>query len=126
MIDIVYFSQTGNTSLFVKRLELPAKRLESTVFSMDNPYVLITPTYGGRCEGYLCSILKEFLLHNKNLVLLRGVIGSGDRSFGKTFCLTSKLISQRYHIPLLYTYELCGTDTDVKTVKGLVSKWKVK
>lgn len=125
MIDLFYLSQTGNTQSFVERLDLPAQRIQSEILSVQKPYILITPTYGGRCEGYLCPMLKNFLFHNKNLFFLRGVIGSGDRSFGKTFCYTARLISQRYHVPLLYTYELRGTDQDVNTVKGLISSWKV-
>ena len=125
MIDFCYYSYTGNTKSFIQRLDIQAFDLQSETPTIQKPFILFTPTYGGRCEGYIPVMLKNFLSENKNLYFLRGIIGSGNRSFGKTYCLTARILSERYHIPLLYTYELCGTPKDIDTVKGIISKWTV-
>ena len=52
MTSLVYFSSASeNTHRFVQRLGLPATRIplhdRDGTFEVDEPYVLILPTYGG-------------------------------------------------------------------------------
>lgn len=53
---LVYFSSiSGNTARFIEKLGLPARRipLHSTdePLVIDEPFVLVTPTYGGGGRG---------------------------------------------------------------------------
>ncbi|MDP9165426.1 MAG: class Ib ribonucleoside-diphosphate reductase assembly flavoprotein NrdI, partial [Actinomycetota bacterium] len=49
MSDLVYFSSVSeNTHRFVEKLELPAIRIPLRErIEVDEPYVLVLPTYGG-------------------------------------------------------------------------------
>jgi protein involved in ribonucleotide reduction len=124
MIDIFYFSRSGNTKKFVSHITNKAFNILDSVFSIQKGYILFTPTYSGRGEGFIPSEVSQFLKVNNNSFFLRGVIGSGNRTFLNTFNRAASLISQRYKVPLLYSYELAGNEKDVYEVKGLLQQWK--
>ena len=49
---LVYFSSvSGNTARFIEKLGMPARRIplhsSEPVLHVEEPYVLVTPTYGG-------------------------------------------------------------------------------
>ena len=126
---IVYFSsRSENTHRFVGRLGLPSKRIpfgRDDEFGVDQPYVLIVPTYAG--EGGVGAVPKpviHFLNTEKNRQHLRGVIAAGNSNFGETYGLAGKIISKKCGVPFLYRFELLGTDEDVAKVKqGLEQLW---
>lgn len=124
MIDIFYFSHSGNTKKFVNKLNHISYDILHFLKPVNKEYLLFTPTYSGRGESFIPHPVREFLKIGKNALLLRGIVGSGDSSFIHTFCQGSKALAHRYGVPLLYTYELCGTDKDVGNVKGLLKQWK--
>jgi protein involved in ribonucleotide reduction len=92
------------------------------------PFVILLPTYGGGSEGKsVPQQVKKFLDVPGNAALLRGVIGSGNTNFGKDYCRAAKIISARFAIPLLYTFEIFGTPDDHEAVhEGLESFWKTQ
>lgn len=123
---IVYFSSVSeNTRRFVDRLELPARRIPlrrtDAPLEVDEPYVLITPTYGG---GDLHKAVPKqvirFLNNPANRALIRGVITSGNRNFGAAYCFAGTTIAAKCHVPQLYRFELLGTARDVAAVRTLV------
>lgn len=119
-MKIVYLSIVGNTRRFVEKTELPALELsDSTVYStIDQPFVLIAPTY----EIEATDIINDFLEHEDNLNYCRGVIGAGNRNFNDLFCFTAEDLAMDYEIPLLYRFEYQGSDQDVKKVKEIVAE----
>lgn len=131
--DLVYFSSVSeNTHRFVKRLDRPAvriplrPRIEGQI-QVCKPYVLIVPTYGGGEEsGAIPRQVADFLNIPANRSLIRGVITSGNRNFGKYFCLAGPIISEKCHVPELYRFELLGTAHDVEQVnQGLNRFWQM-
>ena len=123
-IDIVYFSNySGNTKRFVERLgeneaiRIPIDRRGGSI-TVDQPYVLLVPTYGGgEGRAAIPRQVRAFLNVRENRALLRGVVGFGNTNFGEHFCKAADLISAKTGVPVIAKIEIFGTDDDVKTVK---------
>lgn len=131
MANIVYFSSvSGNTDRFVKNLDKPARRIPLRPadghLTVDEPYVLITPTYGhGTPKGAVPKQVIKFLNDPHNRGLIRGVIAAGNTNFGPGYCLAGKVISSKTKVPHLYNFELFGTPHDVMRVReGLDEFWQ--
>ena len=100
---------------------------------VDEPYVLILPTYGGgrangpdpEAGGYVPKQVIAFLNNEHNRSLIRGVIAAGNTNFGAEFCYAGNVISRKCDVPYLYRFELMGTSEDVEAVRaGLADFWK--
>ncbi len=131
MADLVYFSsQSGNTQRFVERLDFDALRLpleaSAEVPVMTKPFVLVCPSYAdGQGRGAVPKSVIHFLNQPQNRQWLRGVIGSGNRNFGVWFARAGDIIAEKCQVPVLYRFELAGTDSDVVRVKqGLTRFWE--
>ncbi|EKU95362.1 class Ib ribonucleoside-diphosphate reductase assembly flavoprotein NrdI [Actinobaculum massiliense] len=131
---IVYFSSsTNNTHRFVQKLGMRAVRIpihtrEEGFLHVDEPYVLITPTYGGGNQhGAVPRPVIKFLNDEKNRSFIRGVIAGGNTNFGKYYCWAGDIISAKCKVPFMYKFELLGTPTDVDVVKkGLEEFWQTQ
>ena len=130
MGGLVYFSSaSGNTARFMARLGLPALRIPIAAAdempAPAGPYVLISPTFAdGEGRGAVPKQVIRFLNDPDRRALLRGVIGTGNRNFGATFALSGKVISDKCNVPVLYRFELSGTDLDISRVQaGLEKFW---
>lgn len=128
---IVYFSSTsGNTERFVKMLGLRARRIplsmKEEMAPLDEPYVLICPTYAN--DDGSNAVPKQvirFLNNPVNREYIKGVIGAGNRNFGEYFAHSGNVIARKCNVPCLYKFELSGTPRDVKTVrKGMEKLWQ--
>lgn len=118
MVQLVYFSgDSGNTHRFVQSLGIEAMRIgdaeHRTPSRITEPFVLMTPTYGGGADyAAVPRPVRQFLARADNRARLRGVIGAGHRNFGFAFCLASRLIADQYGVPELYRVDGNGTDQD--------------
>lgn len=125
---IVYFSSTTrNTERFVAKLSLPAERIPlrrgDEPLRVDEPYVLICPTYGGGASitgDFSRPVPKQVIgflndEHNRNLI--RGVIAGGNLNFGADFCKAGDVIAAKCDVPYLYRFELMGNEEDVARVR---------
>ncbi|GGC82241.1 class Ib ribonucleoside-diphosphate reductase assembly flavoprotein NrdI [Vreelandella lutescens] len=128
---LVYFStKSGNTHRFIEKLGMRAQRLplnrEEPTPRVEQPYILVTPTYGGgSAHGAVPGQVIRFLNDTHNRHLLRGVIAAGNTNFGEAYGLAGRIIAQKCQVPLLYRFELFGTDEDVAKVrKGVEEFWK--
>lgn len=124
-IDIVYFSNySGNTKKFVERLDennhairIPLDRGADTI-TVDQPYVLMVPTYGGGSgRAAIPRQVRTFLNVKQNRNLLRGVVGFGNTNFGEHFCKAADMISAKTGVPVIARVEVFGTNEDVIKVK---------
>lgn len=128
--DLVYFtSVSGNTGRFVEKLGRPAKRIplyaKDEPLVVDEPYVLIVPTYGGGPDTKAVpkQVIK-FLNDEHNRTLCRGVIAAGNTNFGEAYGLAGHIIAKKLQVPYLYRFELFGTPDDVTAVReGLEKFW---
>lgn len=131
---LVYFSSVSeNTHRFVQKLHVPAVRIPLRGrIEVDQPYVLVLPTYGGGRQtpfvnegGYVPKQVIAFLNNEHNRGLLRGVIAAGNTNFGAEFGYAGDVVARKCGVPYLYRFELMGTDEDVQAVRsGLADFWK--
>lgn len=124
MPGLVFFSSgSGNTARFVARLGLPGLRIPirpaQPMAPVEAPFVLICPTYAdGQGRGAVPKPVIRFLNDARNRAGLRGVIGAGNRNFGATFALAARIIADKCNVPVLWRFELAGTDVDVAKVRA--------
>lgn len=123
-IDAVYFSNySGNTKRFVEKLygndatRIPIDSTAGGGVTVDEPYVLFVPTYGGGSERTaIPRQVRYFLNIKENRKLLRGVVGMGNTNFGEHYCKAADLISAKTGVPVVAKVEIFGTEDDVNTV----------
>lgn len=122
---LVYFSSVSeNTHRFVQKLQLPAQRIprnhdEAAAYLVDEPYILVVPSYGGGgAQGAVPKPVIQFLNQEHNRRLIRGVIAAGNTNFGAAYCLAGTIIAQKCQVPLMYKFELLGTPDDVEKVQA--------
>ena len=130
---LVYFSSvSGNTKRFIEKLDARAVRIPlhqtDPALVVDEPYVLVTPTYGGgqgrgEVKGAVPKQVIRFLNDEHNRSLIRGVISAGNTNFGDSFCLAGEIVSRKCHVPHLYRLEVFGTPDDVDRVSDGLERW---
>ncbi|RNE49707.1 class Ib ribonucleoside-diphosphate reductase assembly flavoprotein NrdI [Corynebacterium alimapuense] len=133
---VVYFSSaTENTRRFVESLGLrnvriPLRRKDPPL-TVDEPYVLISPTYGGgasisgqHSKPVPVQVIK-FLNDEHNRSLIRAVVAGGNANFGSDFGTAGDVISAKCKVPYVYRFELMGTPEDVRILReGLLTNAK--
>lgn len=130
MAGLVFFSSaSGNTARFVARLGLPALRIPirpgDAMPAPKAPFVLICPTYAdGQGRGAVPKQVIRFLNDPVRRGLLRGVIGAGNRNFGATYALSARVIAEKCSVPVLWRFELAGTDTDIQKVRSGLQQFR--
>ena len=129
---IVYFSNvSGYTHRFVEKLEVPASRIpinsvEAGTFTITEPSVLLLPTYGANGRDYVPRQVIRFLNQENNRNLITGVIGTGNINFLEDYCKAADVVSAKLGVPVLYRFELSGTQDDIDNVhKELESHWAI-
>lgn len=127
MGTLVYFSsRSENTHRFVGKLGMRSIRIPTgEAITVDEPYVLVVPTYcGDGGKGAVPKPVIGFLNDPGNRTLIRGVVAAGNSNFGETYGLAGDVISKKCGVPYLYRFELLGTEEDVANVShGLERFW---
>jgi protein involved in ribonucleotide reduction len=123
MIDVYYYTLTGNIPRFLAKCGIDAKPIGDTLSA--RPYILVTNTLGfGQVPDPVSSYLRK---NHRNLI---GVAGSGNRNWGDNFAKAATLISEHYSVPIIHTFELSGTADDIKTfterVRLLEETYRIK
>lgn len=123
-MKLVFFSLTGQTRRFIKKLDLPSYEIDATnpFHEMNEPYILIVPTY----DIEVTEVVNDFIEYKTNQEHLLGVAGGGNLNFGDLFVFTAKDIAKDYNIPLVFSFEFSGTDEDVKNFKKVVNEFESK
>lgn len=126
-VHVVYFSSiSNNTHRFIQKLSVENSRIPYELeenLNVNSNYVLITPTYSGGGEFTSGAVPKQvikFLNNEKNRNFCRGVIASGNTNFGNTFAMAGPILSKKLNVPLLYQFELLGTQDDVSKIKQIL------
>ena len=98
-------------------IRIPIDRSDRSI-TVDRPYVLFVPTYGGgEGRAAIPRQVRHFLNVSGNRELLRGVVGFGNTNFGEHFCKAAELISAKTGVPVIAKIEIFGTETDLNKVK---------
>lgn len=120
MTQIVYYSVTGQTRRFVKKITSSAIEIEphNPFIKMNEPFILIAPTY----PEEMIEPINDFLETNRNINYCRGMFGGGNRNFGTAFCFTVRDLEQEYGVPVLHKFEFQGSEQDVEKLKKEIRK----
>ena len=103
---VVYFSSASeNTSRFVHNCKLEEQginvyripmRSKDPALNVDEPYILVVPTYGGGVPKKAVPVqVKKFLNDPANRAGIRGVIASGNTNFGEAFCMAGDMVAAK-------------------------------
>lgn len=90
----------------------------------DGPWVLLTPSYkaGNGANDTLPKAVLRFLASPQNRRHMVGVIGSGNRNFGEHYQAAARQIAQRSGRPMLFEFELSGTQEDVARCREILAE----
>ena len=127
MSAVVYFSSASrNTERFVEHCDFPSCGVNvfriplqpnAAPLNVREPYIIIVPTYGGGdARKAVPPQVKRFLNDPANREWIRGVIASGNTNF----------IARKCHVPLMYRFELMGTQEDVHAVREGVRRFFIQ
>ncbi|ENM5731248.1 class Ib ribonucleoside-diphosphate reductase assembly flavoprotein NrdI [Vibrio mimicus] len=127
---VYYSSASGNTQRFITKLGLPALRIpigvEQPLPEITEPFVLVCPTYAdGHGRGAVPQEVIRLLKHPLARQNIKGVIGSGNRNFGHLFACSGKIVARNCQVPLLYQFELAGTDKELREVSSRLQQFWV-
>ncbi len=122
-----YSSSSGLVATFAERLERPAFNLaerEHRLSEVDGPWVLLTPSYktGNDANDTIPEAVRRFLRSERNRRALVGVMGSGNRNFGRYYQKAAREIAQRSGRPILFEFELAGTPWDVEECRRILDE----
>ncbi|MGY3750397.1 class Ib ribonucleoside-diphosphate reductase assembly flavoprotein NrdI [Vagococcus acidifermentans] len=119
-MKLVYFTLTGQTRRFIKKLSLPAYEIDANnpFHAMDEDFILVVPTY----DEDVTEVVNDFIEYKDNQQHMQGVAGGGNRNFGDLFIYTAKDIARDYDVPLVFAFEFNGTEEDVENFKKVVSE----
>lgn len=126
---VVYFSSvTDNTHRFVQKLDLPnvriPLRLKDEPLIVNEPYVLVCPTYGGGVSltgensRPVPRQVIRFLNNEHNRSFIRAVVAGGNSNFGADFGKAGEVISAKCKVPYVYRFEMMGNGDDVRICRG--------
>lgn len=122
-----YSSASGLVRSFAERLGRPVFNLaerEHRQSEVDGPWVLLTPSYktGNESNDTIPEGVRRFLRSAHNRRLMVGVMGSGNRNFGRYYQMAAHLIAERSHRPILFEFELTGTPWDVEECRRILEE----
>ena len=115
-MKVVYASRTGNVESIIDRLGVDAVRIEDGSESVTEDYIIFTYTDGyGDVPGEVADFLEN------NSANVKGVVVSGDTSYGDAYCGAGDVIAEEYNVPVLYKVENEGTDEDIENIKNVIN-----
>lgn len=127
---IVYYSgPSENTKRFVEKFADDPIRLPLTGEqpSIDEPYVLVCPTYGGgaalmgRTPHYVPVQVKKFLRDEATRNNCAAVIACGNRNFGADYGRAGREIGVKLGVPVVLSVELAGTAAEVEQAARIIA-----
>jgi protein involved in ribonucleotide reduction len=127
LTPVYYYSSTsGLVRTFAERLDRPAYHLAERAHRLseaDGPWVLLTPSYktGNDANDTVPEAVHRFLRSAVNRRLLVGVMGSGNRNFGRYYQKAAREIAARSGRPVLFEFELAGTPWDVAECRQILA-----
>ena len=122
-LPVYYYSSTSNLiRRFADRLHgadgrtvLDLSRREVRHSEPDGPWVLLTPSYkaGNDMHATLPGAVRSFLRSPAARRRLIGIIGSGNRNFGRFYQAAARELAVVSGRPIVFEFELAGTPEDV-------------
>jgi protein involved in ribonucleotide reduction len=126
-----YSSKSGMVRQFATALNRPVFDLSDKAVRNsipEGPWVLMTPSYktGNEDNDTVPEPIKRFLRDPAVRRKMVGVIGSGNRNFGAHYQAAARQIAKMSGRPMLYEYELQGTQWDVQEAREILEQLDVE
>ena len=101
---------------------------DAAEFEIDQPSVLVLPTYGGGEDKRAVPIqVIKFLNNPHNRGLVAGVIAMGNTNFGESYCIAGDIVSSKLQVPVLNRVEILGTPSDIETTRERIAQlWQAQ
>jgi len=120
-----YSSASGLVRSFAERLDRPVRDLsvrEVRQSEADGPWVLLTPSYktGNARNDTIPEAVRRFLRSPVNRRRMVGVVGSGNRNFGRYYQDAARDVARRSGRPVLFEFEIAGTPWDVAECRRIL------
>lgn len=113
---LVYYTKTGNTKRFVDKINgyesIELSPIDPFI-ALNEPYILVIPSYEPNVLPEIYDTLDEFLEHGDNYELCAGTFSGGNLNFNDKFGVTAKWVEEKYDIPIIRMFEFQGGDRDV-------------
>nr|DAY18556.1 MAG TPA: NrdI Flavodoxin like [Caudoviricetes sp.] len=113
---LVYYTKTGNTKRFVDKISgyesIELSPIDPFI-TLNEPYILVIPSYEPNVLPEIYETLDEFLEHGDNYELCAGTFSGGNLNFNDKFGVTAKWVEEKYDIPIIRMFEFQGGDRDV-------------
>jgi protein involved in ribonucleotide reduction len=121
-----YSSASGLVRSFAERLDRPAFNLaerEHRLSEVDGPWVLLTPSYktGNENNDTIPEAVRRFLRSPVNRRRMVGVMGSGNRNFGRHYQMAARQIAAQSRRPVIFEFEIAGTPWDVEECRRILA-----
>lgn len=125
MLKIVYVTLTGNSKMFVDKLNIEEDDVmelhEGTLDRViEEEYILVLPSYEENVAGHIYDLLDEFYEEESNRANCKGMVAAGNLNFGSLYLVTAKYVEEKYGVPIIYKIEFAGSDKDVEEVNKLI------
>lgn len=119
-MKLVYLSLTGNVKNFVSRVGMDSIELNysNPLTEVNEDYIVITPSY----DDEITDTISDFVDYKNNIDHLIGFVGSGNKNWEKSYVYNAKDLSKKYSKPMIFDFELSGTDKDIIDFKKEVDK----
>ena len=113
-------SNSGNTTTLAQKLHTPTHRINGDIGAYT---ILMLPTYEQPKQGdYIPRQVRQWV--SRNGIWVIGIIGTGNLSFGYSYCQAAHDLSQCLNVPVLYRCELRGTPQDIRGIdQGIKEHW---
>ncbi len=118
---IYYDSKTGNVDRFAHKLAEKTGWVVQRIaedLSISHPGHLITFTTG---IGEVPATTDKFM--QQNYQMIKTVSSSGNRNWGCNFGKAGDQVASRYHLPLLFKFELSGSSQDVQQFINKINEY---
>jgi protein involved in ribonucleotide reduction len=122
-----YSSKSGMVRLFAERLGRPVfdvslREVRQSI--PEGPWVLLTPSYktGNPDNDTIPEAVRRFLRNPVTRRRMVGVMGSGNRNFGRHYQAACRQIAAMSRRPVLFEFELQGTVWDIEEAKEILAE----
>ncbi|WP_334330334.1 class Ib ribonucleoside-diphosphate reductase assembly flavoprotein NrdI [Companilactobacillus sp. HBUAS59699] len=124
MVDIAYYSITGQTRRFVNKTGLNGYEISDAdpFHEMDRSFILIVPAY----DDDMMDPVVDFLQYKDNAKNCVGLAGGGNRNFNSLYNHTARDIAKGLDVPVVFEFEFNGTKKDVENFKKVVNNFGTK
>lgn len=124
MVEIAYYSITGQTRRFVNKTGLNGYEISDAdpFHEMGRSFILIVPAY----DDDMMDPVVDFLQYKDNAKNCVGLAGGGNRNFNSLYNHTARDIAHGLDVPVVFEFEFNGTNKDVENFKKVVNNFGTK